>query len=60
MHTTALPPALLAENHDIDLVMLDVGGCIYDDDPWALAVMKAARELSGADVNEAEFWSTYD
>ncbi len=60
MHTAALPPALLAENHDIDLVMIDVGGCVYDDDPWALAVLRAARELSGSDVDEAEFWSTYD
>jgi MIP family channel proteins len=59
-HAAALPAALLAEDHDVDLVMLDVGGCVYDDDPWALAVLRAARELSGSEVDEAEFWQVYD
>jgi MIP family channel proteins len=59
-HAPALPAALLEEDHHIDLVMIDPGGAIYDDDRWALAVLGAARELSGRDVDEAEFWRTYD
>lgn len=59
-HRTQLPPELLGEADGIDLVMIDVGGAIYDDDPWALAVLKAARELSGSDVSESEFWQVYD
>lgn len=59
-HTTQLPAALLEENDDIDLVMVDIGGCIYDDDPWALAVLKAATEISGSEVSEGEFWRIYD
>ena len=59
-HTIQLPTTLMEENDDIDLVMIDVGGCIYDDDPWALAVLKAATEISGSEVSEGEFWQTYD
>ena len=59
-HQTRLPPELLGQAHGIDLVMIDAGGCIYDDDPWALAVLMAARELSGSEVDEAEFWQVYD
>ncbi len=59
-HATELPPELLGEAHGIDLVMIDAGGCIYDDDPWAFAVLRATRELSGGEVNEAEFWQVYD
>jgi hypothetical protein len=41
--------------------MIDAGGCIYDDDSWALAVLKAARQLTPGDgVDETEFWSVYD
>ena len=59
-HATQLPMELLAEAHGIDLVMVDAGGCIYDDDTWALAVLKAARELASGPVDETEFWSVYD
>ena len=60
-HAAALPMELLAGADDIDLVMIDAGGCIYDDDSWALAVLKAARQLAnGASVDETEFWSCYD
>jgi putative hydrolase of the HAD superfamily len=60
-HATQLPMELLADNDHIDLVVVDAGGCIYDDDAWALAVLKAARQLgNGANVSETEFWSVYD
>jgi hypothetical protein len=51
---------LLAGADHIDLVMIAAGGCIYDDDQWALAVLRAARQLAPADVDETEFWSVYD
>ena len=59
-HAPQLPRALWEEEHDIDLVMIDVGGCVYDDDPWALAVLRAARELADGPVDEAEFWKVHD
>ncbi|MFL6223191.1 MAG: aquaporin, partial [Actinomycetes bacterium] len=60
-HATVLPTELVGADH-IDLVMIDANGCIYDDDQWALAVLKAARQLagSGGGVDETEFWSAYD
>jgi putative hydrolase of the HAD superfamily len=59
-HAAALPMELVGTDH-IDLVMVDAGGCIYDDDSWALAVLKAARQLTGGDgIDETEFWSVYD
>ena len=59
-HATALPPELLAGADDVDLVMIDAGGCIYDDDNWALAVLKATRQLAPGSVEETEFWAVYD
>ena len=61
-HSAALPMELLAGADHIDLVVIDAGGCIYDDDQWALAVLKAARQLAGSGdgVDETEFWSVYD
>ena len=61
-HAAALPMELLAGADHIDLVMVAAGGCIYDDDQWALAVLKAARQLAGpgGGVDETEFWSVYD
>ena len=60
-HAAALPLELVGADH-IDLVMVAAGGCIYDDDQWALAVLKAARQLArpGGDIDETEFWSVYD
>jgi putative hydrolase of the HAD superfamily len=60
-HATPLPLELVGADH-IDLVMVDVGGCIYDDDSYALAVLMAARQLAGPGdgIDETEFWSVYD
>ena len=60
-HAAALPLELVGADH-IDLVMVAAGGCIYDDDQWALAVLKAARQLAppGDNIDETEFWSVYD
>ena len=59
-HATALPLELLAGTDDIDLVVIDAGGCIYDDDNWALAVLKATRQLAPGSIDETEFWTVYD
>ncbi|MFL6222994.1 MAG: aquaporin, partial [Actinomycetes bacterium] len=59
-HAARLPLELVGADH-IDLVMVDAGGCIYDDDSWALAVLNAARQLAPGDgIDETEFWSVYD
>ncbi len=59
-HAAPLPLELVGADH-IDLVMVDAGGSIYDDDSYALAVLKAARQLAPGDgIDETEFWSVYD
>ena len=61
-HAASLPRELLAGGGGIDLVIVDAGGCIYDDDQWALAVFKATQELAppGQGISETLFWSVYD
>jgi MIP family channel proteins len=63
-HAPTLPPALAAGNGagavDIDLVMLDVGGTMYDDDCFAQALLRASRELAGSRFDETDFWHVYD
>src|SRR5918999_79469 len=61
-HAPALPPALAGNGgaYDIDLVILDLGGTIYDDDCMAQALLRATRELAGSRFNEQEFWHIYD
>ncbi|GAA0526371.1 hypothetical protein GCM10011581_13300 [Saccharopolyspora subtropica] len=47
----------------IDLVLLDVGGPIYDDATYRDALLRAATELAAEDgrtVDEAEFQRVYD
>jgi MIP family channel proteins len=70
-HAPVLPASLLARRNgnrhrngevddDIDLIMLDMGGTIYDDDNTAQANFAAARELAGAGFDAQEFWRIYD
>lgn len=47
----------------IDLVLLDVGGPIYDDVAYRDALLRAAQELAAEDdrsIDEAEFQRVYD
>ena len=47
----------------IDLVLLDVGGPIYDDATYRDALLRATRELAaeeGGSVDEDEFQRVYD
>jgi polyol permease family len=56
------PPAVpnLDKDDDIDMVMVDVGGGVYDDDAFAQALLRAAKELAGGELDEREFWKIYD
>ena len=56
------PPALryAAGEDDIDLILFDIGGTIYDDNAFAQALLKAAQELSEEEIDEREFWEIYD
>jgi MIP family channel proteins len=63
-HAPTMPPELLTGDEGgaegIDLVMLDVGGTIYDDDNFAQALLRATREQAGSRFDEQEFWRIYD
>jgi putative hydrolase of the HAD superfamily len=45
---------------EVDMITFDVGGGLYDDDAFAQAMLKAAKELSEGKVDEREFWELYD
>ena len=49
--------AILPEQ--IELVLLDVGGPLYSDAPYAEALLRATRELAG-ELDESAFWEVYD
>ena len=55
------PPAMaaLAGQHDIDLVLFDLGGTIYDDSTYTRALLRAVHEIDPK-VQEHEFWAVYD
>ncbi|HEY4008298.1 MAG TPA: RbtT/DalT/CsbX family MFS transporter [Pseudonocardia sp.] len=55
------PPALRVprEDDDVDLVLFDVGGTLYDDDCYAKAIRAAVHELR-PQVSDTEFWAAYD
>ncbi|MCH0538892.1 MFS transporter [Streptomyces sp. MUM 203J] len=45
---------------DVELILFDVGGTLYDDDCFAQALYRAACDLGGGTVDQAEFWNLYD
>ena len=55
------PPAMaaLAGQRDIDLVLFDLGGTIYDDSTYTRALLRAVHEID-PNVREEEFWAVYD
>ena len=57
----AHPPAMaaLAGQNDIDLVLFDLGGTIYDDSTYTRALLRAVHEID-PNVQEHEFWAVYD
>ena len=57
----AHPPAMaaLAGENDVDLVLFDLGGTIYDDSTYTRALLRAVHEINPS-VEEHEFWAVYD
>jgi putative hydrolase of the HAD superfamily len=57
----AHPPAMaaLAGQNDIDLVLFDLGGTIYDDSTYTRALLRAVHDIN-PNVQEQEFWAVYD
>jgi len=43
----------------VELVVLDVGGCLYNDDAFAQALLRATRELAGDRFDERDYWQAY-
>src|SRR5262249_3763055 len=51
--------AVLAGQRDIDLVLFDLGGTIYDDSTFTKALLRAVHEIDPK-VKDEEFWAVYD
>jgi putative hydrolase of the HAD superfamily len=43
----------------VDMVVLDVGGSLYNDDAFAQALLRATRELAGNRFDEKTYWDAY-
>lgn len=56
-HPVTLQPS--SADDEVELILFDVGGTLYDDDCFARALHDAVAELAGG-VSEEEFWSAYD
>lgn len=44
---------------DVDLVLFDLGGTIYDDETYTRALLRAVRQINPA-TKEEDFWAVYD
>jgi polyol permease family/HAD superfamily hydrolase (TIGR01549 family) len=57
----AHPPAMaaLGGENDVDLVLFDLGGTIYDDSTYTRALLRAVHDINPS-VEEHEFWAVYD
>jgi polyol permease family len=53
------PPILTGLPEEIELILFDLGGTIYDDETFTRALLHAARELNPA-LDENQFWAVYD
>jgi polyol permease family/HAD superfamily hydrolase (TIGR01509 family) len=56
-HTPAMQSDL--GETDIDLVLFDLGGTIYDDETYTRALLRAVRQISPG-TKEEDFWAVYD
>jgi polyol permease family/HAD superfamily hydrolase (TIGR01549 family) len=56
-HTPAMESDL--DETDIDLVLFDLGGTIYDDETYTRALLRAVRQISPG-TKEEDFWAVYD
>jgi polyol permease family/HAD superfamily hydrolase (TIGR01549 family) len=46
------------EDDDVDLILFDVGGPLYDDDAYAQALRQAVGEIDPT-VSDRDFWAAY-
>ena len=55
------PPAMtsFAGENDIDLLLFDLGGTIYDDETFTRAMLRAVHEINPK-IQESDFWAVYD
>jgi FMN phosphatase YigB (HAD superfamily)/MFS family permease len=53
------PPIMTLLPDEIELILFDLGGTIYDDETFTRALLRAARELNPS-LEEHEFWAVYD
>jgi putative hydrolase of the HAD superfamily len=44
---------------DVDLVLFDLGGTIYDDETYTRALLRAVRQINPG-MKEEDFWGVYD
>jgi polyol permease family/HAD superfamily hydrolase (TIGR01509 family) len=56
-HTPAMESDL--DETDIDLVLFDLGGTIYDDETYTRALLRAVRQINPG-TKEEDFWAVYD
>jgi polyol permease family len=56
-HTPAMENVL--DETDIDLVLFDLGGTIYDDETYTRALLRAVRQINPG-IKEEDFWAVYD
>jgi polyol permease family/HAD superfamily hydrolase (TIGR01509 family) len=56
-HTPAMENVL--GETDIDLVLFDLGGTIYDDETYTRALLRAVRQINPG-TKEEDFWAVYD
>jgi polyol permease family len=56
-HTPAMQTDL--GETDIDLVLFDLGGTIYDDETYTRALLRAVRQINPG-IKEEDFWAVYD
>jgi putative hydrolase of the HAD superfamily len=56
-HTPAMQTDL--GETDIDLVLFDLGGTIYDDETYTRALLRAVHQINPG-MKEEDFWAVYD
>jgi polyol permease family/HAD superfamily hydrolase (TIGR01509 family) len=56
-HTPAMENVF--DETDVDLVLFDLGGTIYDDETYTRALLRAVRQLNPG-MKEEDFWGVYD
>ena len=56
-HTPAMENVF--DETDVDLVLFDLGGTIYDDETYTRALLRAVRQINPG-MKEEDFWGVYD